>query len=285
MNNTQQCSTAFNDEPFAKGYNSVFNVCKALDIRSAAETLAFPVPTVRPLWPPFWYEGEISVLFAESNVGKSILAMQIARDIAAGDNSIVEIDVMPRQVLYIDYELSVAQYQSRYRGAEMPPLLHRATPSANAYTELDADTAFDDIIAAMASGYKTVVVDNMTFVCDRISDPGKTLMLMKRLKESATAYGASLLLVCHTPKRNPRLPLSKADIAGSSNIVNFADSAFAIGQSRLDPSIRYLKQIKVREGRLEFNTGNVLAGTFKTIHNFLTFIPVTTQDENLHLQN
>lgn len=285
MYNTQHFNELFAEKPFAKGYNSVFNVCKALDIKSAAETLALPVPVVRPLWPPFWYEGEISVLFAESNAGKSILAMQIARDIAAGINSVAGTAVEPRRVLYIDYELRTAQFQSRYRGAEMPALLHRATPSANAYTELDADTAFDDIIAAMASGYKTVVVDNMTFVCERISDPDKTLLLMKRLKESATAYGASLLLVCHTPKRNPRMPLSKADIAGSSNIVNFADSAFAIGQSRLDPAIRYLKQIKVREGSFEFHAGNVLAGTFKTTDNFPTFTPATTQDENLHLQN
>lgn len=284
MKNDPDTQRLFAEKPFAGGYNSVFNICKALDIKSAAETLALPVPAVRPLWPPFWYEGEISVLFAESNVGKSILAMQIARDIAAGDNSVADVDIKPRQVLYIDYELSVAQYQSRYHGAVMPPLLHRATPSANAYTELDADTAFDDIIAAMASGYKTVVVDNMTFVCERICDPAKTLTLMKRLKEAVTAYGASLLLICHTPKRNQRMPLSKADVAGSANIVNFADSVFALGQSCLDPSFRYLKQIKVREGNLEMHTGNVLVGTFKTTDNFLSFVPATTQDEKLHLK-
>lgn len=281
---TMTHTTLFSGKPFPDGYKSVFNTCKALDIKTAAETLGIPTPDVTPLWPPFWYEGEISVLFAESNAGKSILAMQIARDIAAGGNSVVESDVEPRRVLYIDYELRDSQYQSRYKGAKMPPLLHRATPSANAYTDLDAETAFGDIIAAIASGYKTVIIDNMTFVCERISDPGKTLALMKRLKEAASDYGCSLLLICHTPKRNPRMPLSKADIAGSTNIVNFADSAFAIGQSYLDPSMRYLKQIKVREGSFEFHTGNVLVGTFKTVDNFLTFIPAATQDENLHLQ-
>lgn len=281
---TMTHTTLFSVKPFPDGYKSVFNICKALDVKTASETLGIPTPEVKPLWPPFWHEGEISVLFAESNAGKSILAMQIARDIAAGVNSVVESDVEPRRVLYIDYELRDSQYLSRYKGAKMPPLLHRATPSANAYTDLDAETAFGDIIAAIASGYKTVIIDNMTFVCERISDPGKTLALMKRLKEAASDYGCSLLLICHTPKRNPRMPLSKADIAGSTNIVNFADSAFAIGQSYLDPSMRYLKQIKVREGSFEFHTGNVLVGTFKTVDNFLTFIPAATQDENLHLQ-
>ena len=39
-------------------------------------------PAPRALWKSFWYEGELSCLFADSNVGKSILAVQIADRIA-----------------------------------------------------------------------------------------------------------------------------------------------------------------------------------------------------------
>ena len=42
--------------------------------------------TPRALWDSFWYEGELSCLFADSNVGKSILAVQIADRIARTDN-------------------------------------------------------------------------------------------------------------------------------------------------------------------------------------------------------
>ena len=57
----------------------------------------------KPLFDPFWYEGEIGCLFADSNVGKSILAMQIAADIAK-----------EQRVLYFDFELSEKQFQLRY---------------------------------------------------------------------------------------------------------------------------------------------------------------------------
>ena len=68
-----------------------------MNIKSANRTIleASQKPTPRSLWDCFWYEGELSCLFADSNVGKSILAVQIADRIARTDN-----------VLYLDFELS-----------------------------------------------------------------------------------------------------------------------------------------------------------------------------------
>ena len=51
----------------------------------------------QPLYKELWYENEICVLFAESNVGKSILAMQIGEHIARNGKNVV----------YLDYELSI----------------------------------------------------------------------------------------------------------------------------------------------------------------------------------
>ena len=68
-----------------------------MSIKTANQTIleASQKPTPRSLWDCFWYEGELSCLFADSNVGKSILAVQIADRIARTDN-----------VLYLDFELS-----------------------------------------------------------------------------------------------------------------------------------------------------------------------------------
>lgn len=72
-----------------------------MSIKTANRTiLEASLPTPRALWDSFWYEGELSCLFADSNVGKSILAVQIADRIARTDN-----------VLYLDFELSVKQFQ------------------------------------------------------------------------------------------------------------------------------------------------------------------------------
>ena len=68
-----------------------------MNIKTANQTIleASLLPTPRALWDSFWYEGELSCLFADSNVGKSIFAVQIADRIARTDN-----------VLYLDFELS-----------------------------------------------------------------------------------------------------------------------------------------------------------------------------------
>ena len=65
-------------------YKSVFTINQTVTVRRANEWLALSAETVRPLWSPFWNEGEISVLFSETNVGKSVLATQIANDVARG---------------------------------------------------------------------------------------------------------------------------------------------------------------------------------------------------------
>ena len=40
-------------------------------------------------------------------------------------------------------------------------------------------------------------------------------------------------------------------------LINFCDTAFAIGESHTDPSIRYLKQIKVRNCEFKYDAENV----------------------------
>ena len=60
-------------------------------------------PNPRDLYHGLWYEGEVCCLFADSNLGKSIYAVQMADAIAREQN-----------VLYMDCELSDKQFQLRY---------------------------------------------------------------------------------------------------------------------------------------------------------------------------
>ena len=60
-------------------------------------------PNPDALWLSLWYEGEVCCLFSDSNLGKSIYAVQIATSIAK-----------QQRVLYFDFELSDKQFQLRY---------------------------------------------------------------------------------------------------------------------------------------------------------------------------
>ena len=74
-------------------------------VKTANETVhdAALRPVPRNLFMTLWYEGEVTCLFADSNVGKSIFAVQIADQIATTE-----------PVLYVDCELSEKQFQLRY---------------------------------------------------------------------------------------------------------------------------------------------------------------------------
>ena len=117
-----------------------------MNIKTANRTIleASQKPTPRSLWDCFWYEGELSCLFADSNVGKSILAVQIADRIAQTDN-----------VLYLDFELSEKQFQLRYTNEHgnlysFPERLYRVSLDCDSLLDANFEEAIIGSIEQMA---------------------------------------------------------------------------------------------------------------------------------------
>ena len=72
-----------------------------------------PIPNM--LFSEFWYEGELCMLFADTNTGKSILAVQIADSISRGiPIPGFKITAQPQTVVYFDFELFDKQFEARY---------------------------------------------------------------------------------------------------------------------------------------------------------------------------
>ena len=134
-----------------------------MSIKTANRTIleASQLPTPRALWDSFWYEGELSCLFADSNVGKSILAVQIADRIARTDN-----------VLYLDFELSEKQFQLRYTDEYgkpyiFPERLYRVSLDCDALLDADFEGTIIGSIEQMAqqTRCRIFIVDNLTSLC------------------------------------------------------------------------------------------------------------------------
>lgn len=134
-----------------------------MNIKTANRTIleASQKPTPRSLWDCFWYEGELSCLFADSNVGKSILAVQIADRIAQTDN-----------VLYLDFELSEKQFQLRYTNEHgnlysFPERLYRVSLDCDSLLDANFEEAIIGSIEQMAlqTGCRIFIVDNLTYLC------------------------------------------------------------------------------------------------------------------------
>ncbi|MDE6243204.1 MAG: AAA family ATPase [Muribaculaceae bacterium] len=213
--------------------------------------------TPRELWLKTWYEGEVCCLFADSNLGKSIYAVQIGAHVAR----------MGKRVIYCDFELTEKQIQLRYTDdndniLQMPETFFRADLNPEAVPE-DGEKLDKAILraieeAAIAYRADTVIVDNITYL-SMLTESGDTAAeLMVDLMSLKKQYGWSMLILAHTPKRLPDAPLSSNDLAGSKKLFNFFDCVLALGKSVNDEGLRYVKQLKVRHGAFTYDATNVV---------------------------
>lgn len=252
-----------------------------------------PIPNM--LFSELWYEHEVCILYADTNVGKSILAVQIAESISSGipiEN--FKLEAQPQKVLYLDFELSDKQFEKRYSQdyddhfifhpnflrAEINPMLDIPKPYKGVEDYLFAE--LKGIIEKHKA--KVIIVDNLTFLQNDNEKAKYALELMKQLKKIAKELKVSVLVLAHTPKRDESKPISINDLAGSKMLSNFCDSAFAIGKSTEDPKYRYLKQIKQRNTEHLYHTNNVIICSLEKDSNFLGFRFLFFESESSHLQ-
>lgn len=251
-------------------------------IRQASQR---PIPN--KLFYEFWYEGEVCILFASTNVGKSILAVQIADQISRGDYGL-----SPQKVLYGDFELSDKQFEGRYSEKyqnhyQFSDNFYRAQIDRD---KLDVMGSFEDLIiqsletSIKETGTRVVIVDNLTYLGTETEKAKTAGPLMKRLNMLKGKYDLSLLVLAHTPKRDASRPLTRNDLQGSSMLMHFCDSSFAIGESTRDNSSRYLKQIKVRNGGFTYDGDNVMVHTIEKLSNCVRFAFAGFTSERDHLK-
>ena len=253
-----------------------------MSIKTANRTIleASQLPTPRALWDSFWYEGELSCLFADSNVGKSILAVQIADRIARTDN-----------VLYLDFELSEKQFQLRYTDEYgkpyiFPDRLYRVSLDCDALLDADFEGTIIGSIEQMAqqTRCRIFIVDNLTYLCCAMEKGDAAGRLMIQLNNLKKRYGLSILVLAHTPKRSLDCPITSNDLAGSKRLYNFFDSVFVIGKSALDGGLRYVKQLKVRYGTFSYDADNVIVYEIEKTDAFLQFVFRGYSTEKEHLK-
>ena len=244
-----------------------------------AESRLRPIP--KRLFSELWYENEICILFADTGVGKSILAVQIADSLSRGEAIAgFQIEVSQCIVLYLDFELTDKQFETRY-----------SANYANHYTwnenfirvefnpdmELPEGIPYEKYLAesidALVEKYdaSVLIVDNLTFLRDEMEKANNALPLMKELKALKNRHNLSLMILAHTPKRDMSKPITRNDVSGSKMLMNFCDSCFAIGESARNKDERYLKQIKQRNCEQLYGSDNVVVCQLQKPYNYLGF--------------
>lgn len=271
-------------------------------IKTANEWLEIAKTTPIPemLFGEFWHEGEISILFSDSNLGKSILSVQIADSISKGEQiNGFKFEAKKQTVLYFDFELSAKQFEVRYSTKNEAQKVFENHYSfddnfkrieINPDAEIPTETTFESYLnksleqSISETGAKILIIDNITYLKNETERSKDALPLMKYLKALKSKYGLSILALAHTPKRDLSRPITQNDLGGSKMLYNFIDSCFAIGQSNTDKNLRYIKQIKARNTQMIYDTENVIICQIDKPSNFLSFEFIDFGAELQHLK-
>jgi len=296
LNNNSESSNLDFDDSLIDNPESNPNV-GLFTVKSANQVIAEASSRPKPskLFGQLWWEHEVCILFADANVGKSILAVQIADGISQGRKVIgLDMEANPQLVLYCDFELSDKQFELRYQNEVNGDhykfsdkfLRVEINPDADFPVEMDFEEYLKNSLEIVVSerNVKIVIIDNLTYLNQQTEQAKDALPLMKWLKSFGRKYDLSILVLAHTPKRNPSNPITRNDLQGSKMLINFCDGCFAIGESAKDKSIRYIKEIKQRNGSFLYDSENVIVCDIQKLDNFVQFQFIGHGVESEHLK-
>jgi hypothetical protein len=257
-------------------------------------------PMQKMIFDEFWLEGEVCIFFGDTGKNKTTLAVQIADSVSRGASiANFKLEAEKQMILYLDCELSEKQFERRYAEREGDKYVNHyifdenfQRVEINRYSEIPRTFAGDferylfySLEYEIArTGARILIVDNITYLKSATETAKDAMPLMKELIRLKMKYELSIMALAHTPKRDLSRPITVNDLQGSKMLSNFSDNIFAIGESAKDKNLRYLKQIKPRNGELVFDAENVAVCQLVKPDNFLRLEFLNYGNECEHLK-
>lgn len=251
------------------------------NIKSVNETIldAREKPDPKELYKNLFYENEVCCLFSTTNAGKSILAVQIGNEIAKNNPD--------KRVILFDYELSDKVFQLRFDNnqANRYVFAENFLRAEKNYEKNNFDNILSDIENdSLALRCNVIMIDNLTTIENELENSTIAKNLILRLQALTFKNDWSILIIAHTPKISPNAPLTENSLAGSKNIMNLIDTAFALGKSAKGEDVRYIKQLKARSSKITYGADNVIECEITKEGGFLHFKEIGTSPEKEHLK-
>ena len=228
-------------------------------ITRKANEFIFDVRHLKPpekLFDEFWREGELALLFGPQGKGKSVLAVQVAEAIARGKAiDGFEMSEKRHKVLYVDLRLSNKQFGWRYsnegRQYKLSENLYRDRPP------LDKPLCEWLREKIKKSGFRVVVIDDLSAVRMTFDGTRETLKLMRELKQLKDELDVSVLVIASSQEQRKGELISESHMLRSRVLCDAADSVFAIGVHAGNPTFRYLVQTRSQSAAMKWQAGNV----------------------------
>jgi hypothetical protein len=254
-------------------------------------------PARLQLFGDLWLEGELMLLFADTGLGKSALAVQIARALAGGEPiAPFPVTTGPQRVLYFDFELTDEQFAARYSDPDgtdndeplFPLNFIRCAPRENPHQLEEFADYYSFLIHSVTdtiefSAARVVIVDNITWLSASTEHSAAAQRLMRTLVDLKNRLGLSILVIAHTPKMRRGVPVELNHLQGSKMLANFADNIIGMGRSSTGKDLRYLKPLKQRNAAARFDERSVPVFRLAKQGRMLGFSFVDNEPETRHL--
>ena len=266
---------------------------KTMPIVNAFDEIKDTINNQKNIFGDLLTEGDLTILFGRSNVGKSFLSYQIAEAIASGKNVLNVLDnigiknygetkylnlnneTLAQKVLYVDFEATIEKDYIRYSTRESKLEGNNVKPyqfNQNFISAFpDRLTVTDNLLFIDAieldvikTGAKVLIIDNMSAISQDNEKSGNAAKLMNKVKDLQRRHKLTVLLMAHTPKIVQGEAIIANNLAGSSNLYNLADSVMAINMTTIADDVRYIKQLKSRYNEIQYHKDNVVAIKFIT---------------------
>ena len=254
-----------------QGRDSFFNVSTLKEDLEKGRKMKPP----KELIPHILVEHETTILFSGPGVGKTVLAIQIA----------IELAEQGKRVLYVNFELSQLQLALRYPNKDSPDTLYHASID---YTKMHDVTDQSMILSeiermALELNIEVIIIDNFTNLCINSKESAEAGKIMQQLVAMRMTHNCTMLILAHTPKRKQGDPLTIDDLAGSKLLSNLADNVIGFNKSRKDKDMRYFIQLKYRSLPIELDFKNVQELTLTSSDGWLHFEYGGYDEERAHL--
>lgn len=251
----------------------------------------------KKLFGQLWWQNELVVVFATTNVGKTVLAMQIGNALSKGKNTALERSDLINEcgklkVAYLDWELSAMQIMSRYTDEkeniyDFDKDFIRI--EKNYEYKFKTGDSFEKLlrkdIKSQVEEHKpdVLIIDNLSVLRSGTESAKEALPLMHFLNNLKVEYNLSIMVVGHTPKKDLYTSINMNHLQGSAQISNALDGCFAIGKAQGEANGRYIIELKQRNAQVKYHSENVIECELEKPSDFLQFKYVGTNSEQSQL--
>lgn len=238
----------------AKDYCQLVSDMKVMTLNDVVRDTTIKPPV--EVFGHFIHKGNIGLLFGESNAGKSVLAYEMGLHYLSSNPTLENEQLgcggtnSKRMVIYYDFEMNLSQVHNRYMGCvgKMDGCESFILPDTSSIQS--AKELLHDLRSKINRRFDSLcVIDNITKL-DGFSSERMVRFIISEMKQLVKAFpNVTILMLTHIRNKKKYSSIELGDVKGVKVIASLVDAVFALGNSRMDEGVTYVKHLKSRDSK------------------------------------